>query len=48
MHILKIPPFFTPYEGEFCLEQSKALAGYSHDIRIIAHIQLSEKFNIRD
>ena len=25
MHILEIPSFFTPYGGEFCLEQAKVL-----------------------
>ncbi len=41
MKIVEIPSFFTPYGGEFCLEQSKALAALGHDVRIIANVQLS-------
>lgn len=43
MHILEIPSFFPPYGGLFCLDQSKALAFLGHEVRIIAHVQLSVK-----
>lgn len=46
MHILEIPSFFPPYGGLFCLEQSKALAGLGHEVRIIANVQLSIKRDI--
>ncbi len=41
MKIVEIPSFFTPYGGEFCLEQSKTLAALGHDVSIIANVQLS-------
>ena len=41
MHIVEIPSFFTPYGGEFCLEQSKALHSLGHEVRIISNVQLS-------
>ncbi len=41
MKIVEIPSFFPPYGGEFCLEQSKALAALGHDVSIIANVQLS-------
>ena len=43
MKIVEIPSFFTPYGGEFCLEQSRALASLGHDVTIIANVQLSIK-----
>ncbi len=46
MKIVEIPSFFTPYGGEFCLEQSKALAARGHDITILANVQLSVKRDI--
>ena len=41
MHILEIPSFFTPYGGEFCLDQAKALKAVGHEVRILSHVQLS-------
>ncbi|MCD8297452.1 MAG: glycosyltransferase [Prevotella sp.] len=41
MKIVEIPSFFTPYGGEFCLEQSKTLKALGHDVSIIANVQLS-------
>jgi len=41
MHILEIPSFFTPYGGEFCLEQAKALKALGHEVRILANVQTS-------
>jgi glycosyltransferase involved in cell wall biosynthesis len=41
MHILEIPSFFTPYGGEFCLEQAKALKAVGHEVRILSNVQLS-------
>lgn len=40
MHILEIPSFFTPYGGEFCLEQAKALMALGHEVRILSNVQL--------
>ena len=40
MHILEIPSFFTPYGGEFCLEQAKALRALGHEVRILSNVQL--------
>ncbi len=40
LHILEIPSFFPPYGGAFCLDQSKALAGQGHTVRIVACVQL--------
>lgn len=40
MHILEIPSFFTPYGGEFCLEQAKALKALGHEVRILSNVQL--------
>lgn len=48
MHILEIPSFFPPYGGEFCIEQSKALAMMGHEIRILANVQLSVKRNYKE
>ncbi|MBR4388227.1 MAG: glycosyltransferase family 4 protein [Prevotella sp.] len=47
MHILEIPSFFTPYGGEFCLEQAKALAARGHEVRIMACVQLSVRRSLR-
>jgi len=41
VHILEIPSFFTPYGGEFCLDQAKALKAVGHEVRILSHVQLS-------
>ena len=41
MHIVELPSFFTPYGGEFCLEQAKALQSLGHEVRIISNVQLS-------
>lgn len=40
MHILEIPSFFTPYGGEFCFEQAKALKALEHEVRILSNVQL--------
>ena len=40
MHILEIPSFFTPYGGEFCLEQAKALKALGNEVRILSNVQL--------
>ena len=40
MHILEIPSFFTPYGGEFCLEQAKALKALGHEVRMLSNVQL--------
>lgn len=41
MHILEVPSFFTPYGGEFCLDQAKSLASLGHKVRILSNVQLS-------
>lgn len=48
MHILELPSFFTPYGGEFCLDQAKALHEYGHEVRIISLVQISIKKSIRE
>ena len=40
MHILEIPSFFTPYGGEFCLDQAKALRTQGHEVHILSNVQL--------
>lgn len=40
MRIVEIPSFFPPYGGEFCIEQSKALASLGYEVTILAHVQL--------
>lgn len=40
MHILEIPSFFTPYGGEFCLDQAKVLKAQGHEVRILSNVQL--------
>ncbi len=47
MHILEIPSFFTPYGGEFCLEQAKALQQRGHEVRILANVQLAVRNGLR-
>ena len=47
MHIVEIPSFFTPYGGEFCLEQAKTLRQRGHEVRILAVVQLSLKKDLR-
>lgn len=46
MHILELPSFFTPYGGEFCLDQAKALQEYGHEVRILSLVQISIKKSI--
>ena len=48
MHILEIPSFFTPYGGEFCLEQAKALKALGHEVRILSNVQLGATICLRD
>lgn len=40
MYILEIPSFFTPYGGEFCLDQARALKAVGHEVRILSNVQL--------
>ena len=40
MHILEIPSFFTPYGGEFCLDQARALKAVGQEVRILSNVQL--------
>lgn len=48
MRILEIPSFFTPYGGEFCLEQAKALQRQGHDVLILSHVQLAITKGLKD
>ncbi len=48
MHIVELPSFFPPYGGEFCLEQSKALARRGHKVSILANVQLSVRRSVRE
>ena len=48
MHILEIPSFFTPYGGEFCLEQAKALMALGHEVRILSNVQLGVSIKGKD
>ena len=48
MHILEIPSFFTPYGGEFCLEQAKALKAFGHEVRIMSNVQLGATIGLRE
>lgn len=48
MHILEIPSFFTPYGGEFCLDQAKALKALGHEVRILSHVQLAVTIGLKD
>lgn len=48
MHILEIPSFFTPYGGEFCLEQARALKARGHEVRILSNVQLSIRRSVTE
>ena len=48
MHILEIPSFFTPYGGEFCLDQARALNALGHEVRIISNVQLGVTIGLSD
>ena len=48
MHILEIPSFFTPYGGEFCLDQAKALKALGHEVRILSNVQLGATIGLKD
>lgn len=48
MHILEIPSFFTPYGGEFCLDQAKALKAVGHEVRILSDVQLGFSIGGKD
>ena len=48
MHILEIPSFFTPYGGEFCLDQARALIALGHEVRILSNVQLGATIGLRD
>ena len=48
MHILEIPSFFTPYGGEFCLDQAKALKAVGHEVRILSNVQLGFSIGGKD
>lgn len=47
MHILEIPSFFTPYGGEFCLDQAKALKAAGHEVRILSNVQLGVTIGLK-
>ena len=47
MHILEIPSFFTPYGGEFCLDQAKALKAQNHEVRILSNVQLGVTIGLK-
>ena len=48
MHILEIPSFFTPYGGEFCLDQARALKALGHEERILSNVQLGATIGLKD
>lgn len=48
MHILEIPSFFTPYGGEFCLDQARALKALGHEVRILSNVQLGATIGFKD
>ena len=48
MHILEIPSFFTPYGGEFCLDQARALKPVGHEVRILSNVQLGVTIGLKD
>lgn len=48
MHILEIPSFFTPYGGEFCHEQAKALKALGHEVRILSNVQLGVTIGLKN
>ena len=47
MHILEIPSFFTPYGGEFCLDQAKAMKAQGHEVRILSNVQLGVTIGLK-
>jgi glycosyltransferase involved in cell wall biosynthesis len=47
MHILEIPSFFTPYGGEFCLDQARALKTLGHEVRILSNVQLGATIGLK-
>lgn len=47
MHILEIPSFFTPYGGEFCLDQARALKAVGHQVRILSNVQLGVTIGLK-
>ena len=47
MHSLEIPSFFTPYGGEFCLDQAKALKAQGHEVRILSNVQLGVTIGLK-
>jgi len=47
MHILEIPSFFTPYGGEFCLDQARALKAAGHEVRILSNVQLGVTIGLK-
>ena len=47
MHILEIPSFFTPYGGEFCLDQAKVLKTQGHEVRILSNVQLGGTIGLK-
>ena len=48
MHIVEIPSFFTPYGGEFCLDQARALKAVGHEVRILSNVQLGVTIGLKD
>lgn len=48
MHILEIPSFFTPYGGEFCLDQARALKAVGQEVRILSNVQLGATIGLKD
>ena len=47
MHILEIPSFFTPYGGEFCLDQARALKAVGHEVCILSNVQLGVTIGLK-
>ena len=47
MHILEVPSFFTPYGGEFCLDQARALKAVGHEVRILSNVQLGVTIGLK-
>ena len=48
MHIVEIPSFLTPYGGEFCIDQARALKALGHEVRVVSAVQLSVKRSLRE
>ena len=48
MHILELPSFFTPYGGEFCLDQAKVLQEHGHIVRILSLVQISLTKSVKE